>query len=65
MTKEEFKQHCILQAQWWIAYATTNANMNREVYRVEKRLTKEELVDDAMQTAQNHIRLYRETCEQQ
>jgi hypothetical protein len=66
MTKEEFKQHCILQANWWIAYATTNHNLNRRVHigGLDGRLlTAPELVDNAMQTAQNHIRLYRETCD--
>lgn len=51
---------CIARANWWTAYATTPANLARIVtkggYSNAERLSKDELIDDAMATANNHLR---------
>lgn len=51
---------CIARAQWWIAYSSTPANLARRVrvggYGSSEYLCKSELVDDAMKTADNHLR---------
>lgn len=55
----------IARSNWWIAYANTPGNLNRDVYRgfSEVRYTKEQLIDDAMQTANNHLRLAQEALD--
>lgn len=51
---------CIARAQWWTAYANTPANLARRVqvggYGGSEYLCKSELVDDAMKTADTHLR---------
>ena len=51
---------CIARAQWWIAYANTPANLVRRVrvgsYGSNEYLCKSELIGDAMNTADNHLR---------
>ncbi len=74
MNKEEFKKHCELQAMWWIASATTGHAKSRNMSHIGEKdkngnythppFTNQEKIDDALNIAQNHIRLYRETCEQ-
>ena len=66
MNKEQFQKHCEMQANWWIAYATTGACKKREIHHGTMDgplLTEDELVKDALDTAQQHIRLFRESCE--
>lgn len=64
MTKDQFQAYCLAQANWWIAYANTPANKNRTVllgFGGEK-LSEDQLIDDAMNTAQNHLQKYWESC---
>jgi hypothetical protein len=66
MNKEQFQKHCEMQANWWMAYALTGACKNRKVHHGSfdgPLFTAEELVQDALDAAQNHIRLFRESCE--
>jgi hypothetical protein len=63
MNPEQFQKHCELQALWWISYANTGACKNRNITRADVQLTDDEKVEDALNTAQNHIRLFRESCE--
>ncbi len=67
MDKVQFQKHCELQALWWIAAATTGHHARTaEVYKGGPdgaRLTSEELTSRALEIAQNHIRLYRESCD--
>lgn len=68
MTPEQWQKHCELQALWWIAYATTGACKSRDMRHGTSEgvpFTDEEKVQDALNTARNHIRLYRESCEEQ
>jgi len=73
MNPEQFQKHCELQALWWIAYANTGACKNRKLFHMVSDggelgsvpFTDEEKVEEAMNTASNHIRLFRESCEEQ
>jgi hypothetical protein len=65
MTKRQFEKHCELQALWWMAYAMTGACKSSDMYHGSfdgPKFTDEEKVKDALNTSQNHIRLYRESC---
>lgn len=50
----------MVRANWWIAYANTPANLAREVriggYMSDDYMSKSELIDDAMNTANTHIK---------
>jgi hypothetical protein len=49
----------IARANWWTAYANTPANLNRIVHHGghdSPLFTKDELINDAMSTANNHLR---------
>ena len=63
MNKEQSMKHSELQASWWIAYATTGACIKRNMSKSGVQLTDDEKVADALETAQRHIRTYRECCE--
>lgn len=63
MTPEQWQKHCELQALWWIAYANTGGCKQRNISRGGVQLTDDEKVEEALNTAQNHIRLFRESCE--
>jgi hypothetical protein len=48
----------IARANWWTAYANTPANLNRIVHHGGHDgplFTKDELIDDAMRIANNHL----------
>lgn len=48
----------IARAAWWTAYANTPANLARKVYHGTLNgtpFTRDELVDDAMRTANTHL----------
>ena len=69
MNKEEYKNFSLAQANWWTAYANSKANKSRKVYigndseTVPLRLlTEEELVDDALNTAKQHLDGFLEMC---
>lgn len=70
MTKDEFKQYCLAQSNWWIAYATTGLAKNRKMWRKESYrgewqdvdLTDEEKIQEALDTAQQHLDNYFKTC---
>ena len=65
MTKEQFQEHCKMQAAWWIASATTGACKKRDLRHGGsdgRPFTDEEKVQDALNIAQNHIHLYWESC---
>ena len=54
----------IARANWWTDYANTPANLNRTVhkgYADGPILTKNELIDDAMSIANNHL-TYAQDC---
>lgn len=66
MTKEQFQKHCEMQSAWWIAYAATGACKSADIRQGGhdgRQLTDEEKVQRALDTAQNHIRRFRESCE--
>ena len=67
MTKEEFKNYSLAQANWWTVYANSKANKSRKVYRGDygdySPLSEEELIDDALATAKTHLDNYFKTCE--
>lgn len=64
MNKEQFQKHCEMQANWWIATALTGHAKSRDISDGSGRqLTDDEKTASALQTAQNHIRLFRESCE--
>ena len=49
--------------QYWIAQATTGVAANRRMLRGDKELTREELIEEALKTAKQHILLYTELNE--
>jgi len=54
----------IARANWWTAYANTPANLNRTVHKGcsdGPMLTKDELIDHAMITANNYL-TYAQEC---
>lgn len=64
MNKEQYQKHCEMQANWWIAFATTKACTSRTMYHGNgDQFTGNELIADAMETAQQHIRNFVESCE--
>lgn len=66
MNAQQFQKHCELQALWWIASATTGACKARKLHHGGPdgpEFTDEEKVQAALNFAQNHIRLFRESCE--
>jgi len=67
MNKDQFQKHCELQALWWIAAATTGYYArNTEVRKGSSDgplMTDVEKTDRALEIAQNHIRLFRESAE--
>jgi hypothetical protein len=64
MNKEQYQKHCEMQANWWIAYATTGACTKRTMYHGDSSpFTDKELIAEALETAQSHIRNYVESCE--
>jgi hypothetical protein len=64
MKKEDFKEYCKMQANWWIAYATTGLAKNCDIwYGDGVALSDEEKIQDALNTAQLHIKNFREACE--
>lgn len=57
-----------LQAQWWIASATTKHCLARKLYHSSRELgdcpfTDEEKIEDALKIAKSHIELVREISE--
>lgn len=62
MTKDEFKNYSLAQANWWIAYANTKENKERTVFCGDNKLSEEELVNDALNTARQHLRNYSNIC---
>lgn len=57
-----------LYAQWWMASATTGHAATRTIFKVDeggerRKMTKEELTSEAMQTAHRHIERHRELYE--
>lgn len=47
---------CIARSNWWTAYANTPANLARVVTDgYGRQLTKDELIDHAMNIANNHL----------
>lgn len=64
MNKEQFQKHCELQALWWIAAAQTGVCKSRNISDgTGRQLTDDEKVKMALDTAQNHIKLFWESCE--
>ncbi len=64
LIENQMKYH-ELQANWWINAATNGYTESREIYHGTNghKFTKEECKNDAMKTAQTHIRLYGECAE--
>lgn len=64
MTKDQFQAYCLAQSNWWIAYANTPANKGRTVFKgfSTDTLSESELIDDAINTAKNHLHNYWESC---
>lgn len=60
--ENKLKEH-EMYANYWMAMATTGATCNRHVTRNNVRLTDDELIEDALDTARRHIHLHRETHE--
>ncbi len=52
---QTFMKRSELYAQYWIAMATTRATCRRIVSKCDKRLTPEELIDNALNTSLTHI----------
>ena len=68
MTKERAMEHAKMQANWWIASATTGHTLQRRIFKFTKKLgdvelTDQEKIDDAMETAQTHMRHYFEIAD--
>ena len=68
MDKQQFQKHCEMQANWWIASALTGHAKQRNLFKSVNAIGDTEMSDDekianALETAQNHIRLFRESCE--
>ena len=68
MTKEHAMEHAKMQANWWIASATTGHTLKRRIFESTKEfgeieLTDQGKIDDAMETAQTHIRRYFEIAD--
>jgi hypothetical protein len=71
MTKDELKNFSLAQANWWTAYSNSRANKSRKVYvsvrngydEHEELLSEEELVDDALNTAKQHLDNFLKLCE--
>jgi len=62
---DQMKYH-EMQAYWWIASANNGHTLNRELYHGisgNNKFSDQEKINDAMETAQNHIRLYMECAE--
>jgi len=55
-------QFCILQANLWMAYATTGAAKKRDISKGGIQLTDEEKIEDALQVASNHMTNYYNSC---
>ncbi len=56
----------IARANWWTAYANTPANLNRTVHKGGydgPLLTKDELIDNAMVTANTHLKNAQDSLE--
>lgn len=63
MDKAQFQKYCEMQANWWIAYATTGACKQKKIYHgngVE--LTDVEKVQHALDIANNHMSNYWKSC---
>ena len=53
-----------MYANWWMTYANTDHNKQRNVVRADGyKLTPEDLVADAMITSKQHIKLFAELME--
>lgn len=71
MTKDELKNFSLAQANWWTVYSNSRANKSRKVYvsirdgyeEREELLSEEELVDDALTTAKQHLDNFFKLCE--
>ncbi len=65
MTKDELKNFSLAQANWWTAYSNSRANKSRKVYVGGDYLplSEEELVDDALNTAKQHLDNFFKLCE--
>lgn len=66
MTREERMRFHEMQAYWWTNSASNGHTKKRKLYHGGlngPEFTDQEKVDDAMQTAQNHIRLFMEVAE--
>lgn len=68
MTKQEKLKFHELQVLWWIASAQTGHAKTRKIFKSvnslgDTEMTDQEKVNDAMNTAQNHIRLFHEISE--
>ena len=61
MINEHFLKLCELRAQWWMTSAVTGHCKQRiRTHGNGTLFTDQEKIDDAMETAQQHIRLYQE-----
>ena len=69
MNHKQFQKHCEMQANWWMSSAITGHALSRKQQkRVDGEwveLTDQEKINSAMQIAQNHIHLFRESCEKE
>ena len=64
MTHEEFKEHCIMQANWWMHAASNGHSGTRNVEDgAGRKYTQDELRDDAMSISRHHMSNYREACD--
>jgi len=62
MTPEQFQAYCLAQSNYWIAYANTPMNKKRKVYHLGYLLTEDELIEDAFNTAKQHLDNYWKSC---
>ncbi len=63
MNKEQFQKYCEMQANWWMAYATTGVCKKLKIFHGDgKELTDEEKIAHALDTAKNHMHNYWESC---
>ena len=65
MTREERMKFHEMQAYWWMHSASNGHTKQRKISHGfdGPELTDQEKVDDAMQTSQNHMRLFMEVAE--
>lgn len=64
MNREHAMQHALLMAQWWMHAATNGHAARRNIWRGHHKLTEDELIADAMETAQHHMSRYRQMADE-